>query len=135
MGEKIKVAQYGSKTVVLMDSISYVDASVAGQVVISGSHGGLSSGRYAVDYPLAACFLNDAGVGKDDAGIASLAMLDELGLACATYGSQSARIGDSADAWACGIVSHVNRTAQALGFVAGERVSDAIGRVFGKGGK
>ena len=135
MGEKIKVAQYGSKAVVLMDSISYVDASVAGQVVISGSHGGLSSGRYAVEYPLAACFLNDAGVGKDDAGIASLAMLDVLGLACATYGSQSARIGDSADAWACGIVSHVNRTAQALGFVAGERVSDAIGRVFGKGGK
>jgi hypothetical protein len=135
VGDKIKVAQYGSRAVVLMDSISYVDASVAGHVVVSGSHGGLSSGRYAVEFPLAACFLNDAGVGKEDAGIASLAMLDELGLACATYGSQSARIGDAADAWACGVVSHVNRTARALGFVAGERVADAIGRVFGEGGQ
>jgi hypothetical protein len=135
MGEKVRIATYGSKAVVLMDSISYVDAADAGQIVVSGSHGGLSSGRYAVEHPLAACFLNDAGVGKDDAGIASLAMLDKVGLACATYGSQSARIGDAADAWSCGIVSHVNRTAQALGFRTGERVADAIARVFGGGGQ
>ncbi len=133
MSEKTKVATYGTKAVVLMDSISYVGASEAGQIVVSGSHGGLSSGRYAVEYPLAACFLNDAGVGKDDAGIAALAMLDDLGLACATYASQSARIGDSADAWSCGVISHVNRTAGALGFAAGEPVADAIGRVFGGG--
>ncbi len=133
MGEKVKVAAYGSRAVVLMDSISYMDASDAGQIVVSGSHGGLSSGRYAVEYPLAACFLNDAGVGKEDAGIAALAMLDDLGRACATYGSDSARIGDSADAWSCGVISHVNRTAQALGFAAGERVADAIARVFGSG--
>ena len=131
MGEKSKVATCGSRTVVLMDSISYVDATDAGQIVVSGSHGGLSSARYAVEYPLAACFLNDAGVGKDNAGIASLARLDEVGLACATYGSQSARIGDSADAWSCGVISHVNRTAGALGFAPGERVADAVGRVFG----
>ena len=133
MGEKVKVATYGSRAVVLMDSISYLDASDAGQIVVSGSHGGLSSGRYAVEYPLAACFLNDAGVGKDDAGIASLAMLDELGLACATYSSQTARIGDAADAWSSGVVSHVNRTARGLGFAAGERVADAVARIFGGG--
>ncbi len=135
MGEKVKIATCGSRSVVLMDSISYVDASDEGQIVVSGSHGGLSSGRYAVEYPLAACFLNDAGVGKDDAGIASLGMLDDLGLACATYGSQTARIGDSADAWACGVISHVNRTAAALGFVPGVRVADAVGKVFGSEGQ
>jgi hypothetical protein len=32
MGEKVKVGTYGSRAVVLMDSISYVDASDAGQI-------------------------------------------------------------------------------------------------------
>jgi hypothetical protein len=131
MGPKVKVEVLGSRTVVLMDSIAYADESDAGQVVVAGSHGGRSSGRFAIAYPLAACFLNDAGVGKDDAGIASLAMLDELGRAGAVYDSNSARIGDSADAWECGVVSHVNNTASRQGFVAGERVADAIRRVFG----
>ncbi len=131
MGPKVRVEVIGSRSVVLMDSIAYADDNDAGQVVVAGSHGGRSSGRFAIAYPLAACFLNDAGLGKDDAGIASLAMLEELGRPGAVYDSNSARIGDSADAWECGVISRVNATAGRLGFVAGERVSDAIRRVFG----
>ena len=131
MGEKIEVESVGAGVVVLMDSIAYADAADAGKIVVAGSHGGRSSGRFAIEYPLAACFLNDAGVGKDNAGIASLAMLDEVGRLGMTYDSQSARIGDSRDAWANGVISHVNEEAARAGFVAGEPLADAVRRVFG----
>jgi hypothetical protein len=132
MGDKIRVETFGSRAVVLMDSISFVAESDAGHIVVSGSHGGRSSGEFAVRHALAACFLNDAGVGKDDAGIAALAMLDALARPGAVYDSQSARIGDAQDAWENGVISFVNSAAASLGFAAGEPVSAAIRRVFGK---
>jgi len=132
LGDKVSVETFGSRAVVLMDSISSVSETDAGQVVVSGSHGGRSSGEFAVRHPLAACFLNDAGVGKDDAGIAALAMLDALARAGAAYDSNSARIGDAQDAWDNGIISFVNQAAASLGFAAGEPVRGAVRRVFGK---
>jgi len=132
MGDKTRIETIGSRAVVLMDSIAYADDDEAGQIVVAGSHGGRSSARFALEYPLAICFLNDAGVGKDDAGIASLEMFDEIDRAGATYDSNTARIGDAIDAWENGVISHVNRTAAGMGFAAGERVADAIRRVYGR---
>ncbi len=120
-----------SRNMVLMDSIAYAEEDDAGKIVVAGSHGGRSSGRFAIEYPLAACFLNDAGVGKDNAGIASLAMLDELGRLGATYDFNTARIGDARDAWTNGVISHVNEVAARAGFAAGEGLADAIRRIFG----
>ena len=67
--DKVQAAQIGGRRVLLLDSITWVDAGDAGHVVVSGSHGGRSAGEYAVLFPLALCCLNDAGVGKDRAGI------------------------------------------------------------------
>ena len=67
--------------VVLTDTITRVDADDGGAFVVAASHGGTSSGEFALLYPLAAVFFNDAGVGKDDAGIAALAMLQARGIA------------------------------------------------------
>jgi len=130
-GRKYEIEARAARPVVVMDSIAYVDAADAGRIVVAGSHGGRSSGRFAVEYPLHMCFLNDAGVGKDDAGIAALSLFDALGRAGATYDSASARIGDATDAWEHGIVSHVSERAAVLGVRAGERVQDAVRRVFG----
>lgn len=109
----------------LLDSISHIDASANGCVVVSGSHGGVSAGQFVLD---AHCqphlvLLNDAGVGKDQAGIAALAQLDAAGLACACYSHNSARIGEAQDALAHGVISHVNATAQCLGVQVGDRVA------------
>ena len=135
MGEKVRVETLGNRSVVLMDSISTVSQEDGGQIVVSGSHGGRSSGEFAVRHPLAACFLNDAGVGKDDAGIAALGMLDALARPCAAYDSNSARIGDAQDAWDNGVISFVNQAAASLGFAAGEPVSSAVRRVFARAGQ
>src|SRR5438105_4720734 len=72
------VDELGDTKVVLMDSISSVEETDSGCVVVSASHGGTSSGEYATRYRLAAAFFNDAGVGKEHAGIESLRMLDDI---------------------------------------------------------
>jgi hypothetical protein len=108
-----------------MDSISYLTAEDAGRVVVSGSHGGLSSADYARSQPLAGVFFNDAGVGKDAAGIAALAALAALGMPAAAYSHLSARIGDAQDAWDHGTVVHTNAVARRCGIRAGMAVAKA----------
>lgn len=126
-----EVARVGDRRVLLMDSISLVLPGDAGHVVVSASHGGTSSGEYAVGVPLAAVFFNDAGVGKDGAGIAALRMLEERGVPAAAYAHDTARIGDSRDAWAEGVVSHVNAPGRAAGLRAGVGVRAAVMEAFG----
>ena len=94
---KKQVASGANGKVVVMDSITKVTAEDTGGVIVSASHGGASSGEFALEVPLKAVFFNDAGVGKDDAGIAALRMLQESGVAGGTVSHTTARIGDSQD--------------------------------------
>ena len=111
-----------------MDSISHVDAADAGHIVVSGSHGGVSSGEFAGRHRLAAVFFNDAGGGKENAGVAALGMLQ---IPAGTVSHSSARIGDAEDAWRNGVLSRVNAFAEARGLAAGQRLQDAIARLQG----
>jgi uncharacterized protein YunC (DUF1805 family) len=112
--------------VVLMDSITKVTAEDKGAVVVSASHGGASSGEFALEVPLTGAFFNDAGVGKDDAGIVALEMLQKRGVAAGTVSHTSARIGDSQDMWDNGVISHVNETARKLGLAPGAKLRQAL---------
>lgn len=125
MAQKTIVAHYQNRVVVLMDSISYVAAEDAGRIVVSGSHGGLSSADYAQSQSLAGVFFNDAGVGKDAAGIAALDALDALNMPAAAYSHLSARIGDAQDAWEYGTIVHTNAAAYRCGIRAGMAVAQA----------
>ena len=79
----------------IVDSITELCAHDAGCMAVSGSHGGLSSARYALAArPLLSVF-NDAGVGKDSAGLAALDFLQAHGLAACTVSHSSARIGEA----------------------------------------
>ena len=74
-------------------------------------------------------FFNDAGVGKDDAGIAALKMLEARGVAGGTVSHLSARIGDSQDMWDNGVVSHVNASARAMGIMPGQPLNETLTRL------
>ncbi|MFA7670050.1 MAG: hypothetical protein WCX93_11940 [Burkholderiaceae bacterium] len=100
-------------------TITTLPADAAGAVIVSGSHGGLYPGYCAAKGQVRAVVLHDAGVGKDEAGIASLAYLQSLGVAAATVASTSCRIGDSDDMLARGRVSHANLLALNAGVVVG----------------
>ena len=121
---------------IVLDSITELQPRHAGEVVVSGSHGGVIAAYYAARAGVRAALFNDAGIGRDEAGIGGLAYLDPLGVAAAAVDHRSARIGDGADTLACGIVTRVNALGAACGVVAGmqaveaaERLRTAPGRV------
>jgi uncharacterized protein YunC (DUF1805 family) len=128
---KREVAAGPGGRVLLMDSITLVTPEDEGAIVVSASHGGTSSGEFALEVPLKAAFFNDAGVGKDEAGIAALAMLERAGVAAGAVAHMSARIGDAQDMWDHGVISHVNEAARALGLAPGQRLREALQRLVG----
>jgi hypothetical protein len=101
--------------VLTADSITRVGAEAAGAVVVNGSHGGIYAAYVAAKLRVAAAVFNDAGVGRDQAGIAGLDYLAGLGIPAAAVGHQTARIGDGPDMMARGIVTHANSPAIAIG--------------------
>src|SRR5215813_12225359 len=103
------------RSILTADSITRVGPEAAGAVVVNGSHGGVYAAYLAAKLGVAAAIFNDAGVGRDQAGIAGLEYLAELGIPAAAIGHLTARIGDGADMMARGVVSHANRPAAALG--------------------
>ena len=129
---KQSIAQGPRGCVVLMDSITRVEPQDAGSVIVSASHGGTSSGRFALEVPLALVFFNDAGVGKDAAGIAALEMLEQRRIPAACVAHTSARIGDALDMWEHGVVSFVNASALQAGIAPGDKLSAAVGRYVGE---
>jgi len=110
----------------IMDSIAFASSAQAGDVIVTGSHGGASAGEYAVEFGVRVVVCNDAGVGKNRAGIAGLAAVDADGIAGIAVGHESSRIGDGNDVWECGIVTYVNPTAIAAGVRMGRHVSEEV---------
>jgi hypothetical protein len=126
------VCEGGGGRVVVMDSITKLTREDSGSIAVSASHGGVSSGEFALDLAsLRMAVFNDAGVGKDAAGIAALEMLQARGVAGATVSHTSARIGDSQDTWDHGVVSHANPIARELGVLPGARLCEALRRLVG----
>jgi len=115
--------------IVLADTITKLGPETRGAVVVSGSHGGRYCGYLALKAQVRAVILNDAGVGRDDAGIASLADVERHGLAAATVANTSCRIGDAADMIARGVISHANGPARAVGVVPGMSGREAAERL------
>jgi hypothetical protein len=111
---------------VLLDSVTQVEFGHAGQLVVTGSHGGASVVPYARAVRAWLYVFNDAGVGKDDAGIAALDLLDADGVAALAVAHTSARIGEALDTWQRGVVSHLNRAARALGLRTGAPLREQL---------
>jgi uncharacterized protein YunC (DUF1805 family) len=107
------------------DSITRVGPEAACAVVVNGSHGGIYAAYVAAKLRVGAAIFNDAGVGRDSAGIAGLDYLDALGVPAAAVGHDTARIGDGSDMMARGVITHANRVATALGCRGGMTCRDA----------
>jgi len=114
----------------IVNSITELGSQDSGCLAVSGSHGGISSARYALAVrPLISVF-NDAGVGRDQAGLAALPFLQSHGLAACTVGYMSARIGEANSTLTDGLISHSNALALALGAEPGKscrQVMDKLG--------
>src|SRR6202162_1466410 len=101
--------------IVIADSITRIAEEARGAVVVNASHGGIYAAYLAAKLQAVAAIFNDAGVGRDCAGIAGLDYLQQFGIAAATVGHDTARIGDGADMMASGVVTRANGLAVPLG--------------------
>jgi hypothetical protein len=108
---------------------SQVTAAARGGVVISGSYGGEYNAWHAGKWGLRGVVLNDAGVGRDNAGTRGLPYLDQIGLAAATADARTCHIADGDHMLAHGVISFVNRAAAALGCRPGESVARCVERM------
>jgi hypothetical protein len=111
--------------IVVADSITRVGPETAGAVVVNASHGGVYAAYLAAKLRAAAAIFNDAGIGRDRAGIGGLDYLQEFGMPAATVGHETARIGEGADMLAHGIITHANALAASLGVVPGQSCHEA----------
>ena len=104
------------------DSITRIGAEAKGAVVVNGSHGGVYAAYLAAKLGVAAAIFNDAGVGRDQAGIAGLDYLAAFGIPAAAVGHMTARIGDGADMIARGVVTHANALGDGARLPRGHRL-------------
>ncbi len=116
----------GAVKTVLMDSVSYIVPENRGDIIISGSHGGTSSAGYAVDACAGAVFFNDAGCGKNGAGIKGLEELEKYKIIAAAVSHESAEIANAVDTYHSGIVTHVNEQASRAGLRPSMPVTGAV---------
>lgn len=108
-----------TRRILTAESVTEPGDAASDAVLVAGSHGGIIAAYLGASADAHALILNDAGRGKDDAGIAGLAWLDAIGMAAATVSHLSARIGDGADSLARGVISSVNAHAVRAGVTPG----------------
>jgi hypothetical protein len=116
----------GQGGALVTDSVTHLTDMAKGRVAACASHGGTYAALYAAQKGVAALILNDAGIGRDRAGVAGLAALAQLGVPAATVSHLSCRIGDGADMAARGVLSVVNSQGAALGLAVGMTCARAL---------
>lgn len=117
--------------VICLDSVTLVNDGDIGQIVLTGSHGGLMGGKPegALKVDALAAFFNDAGIGIEDAGLGRLAALDQRGIVGIAVHTMSARIGEGRSTYEDGIISRLNNQAKMAGIKAGMTAKDAVARL------
>jgi len=106
-------------SIIGLDTMPLIKAEDAGQIVITGSHGGLVGGGDPASatrgIAVKAAIFHDAGMCPDNSSTSRLPALDQLAIPAATVGAMSARISDAVSMFDTGELSMVNKTAQDLG--------------------
>lgn len=115
---------YQDVKILTVASCSFVRQEHRSHVVVSGSYGGRYNAFNAAKWGVRGVIMNDAGIGKDNAGIRGLDYLDQINLAAATADAQTCHIGDGDHMLEHGIISQVNRAATALGCSPGQSVRE-----------
>ncbi len=118
--------QINGVSITVTDSITFLNEKNSGDIVVCGSHGGLSAGDYAQKYRVKAVFFNDAGIGKNNAGVKSLESLSDAGIIACTVDCMSAEIFNGQDVLANGIITVCNQLAKDRNIKEKMMVKEAI---------
>lgn len=123
--EIVETADDGS-SIVVTDSIVFALPEDHGHnVLVTAGHTGKSGATFLLEVNPKGFICSDGGKGKNDAGIAGLAITGAAGVPGATVDGWSAPIGDAFAAWAQGRISACNEPASERGVRVGQTVQDA----------
>jgi hypothetical protein len=114
---------------IVLDSVTHLQAEHRGTAALCASHGGSYSGYYAASKGVSAVILNDAGIGREQAGLGGVRMLEGLGVPAAAVSGKTARIGDGKDNLERGVLSFVNGPAGQFGLTAGMTCAEALDKL------
>lgn len=122
----------GEPKVLALDAAPLLTSADAGAIAVTGSHAALFRGRpdNVIAPQLLAVFFNDGSVGLDQAGITRLPSLDDRHMAAGTVSAESAPIGDARAGYNEGVLSHLNRTAIAMGGAVGQPLRAFIDHIL-----
>jgi hypothetical protein len=108
------------RQVVCADSIAFgTDADTGRNVLVTAGHTGRSSVPYLRKVAPWGFICSDGGRGRDDSGMAGLAIVEAEGLAGATVDALTARMGDGLSSYHDGVISAANAPARERGVEVG----------------
>ena len=125
------VREEGGLRIVIADSATSITPDNKNDIVVNGSHCGAN---IAPDYILPngarGSIGNDAGIGLENAGVASLPFLDQHGIPAAAVAAMSAEIGVGQSTYNEGVISAVNEVAKKMGVTVGMSAKEAADKIF-----
>ena len=122
------IKESGDRKIVVADSVTAATDENRDDVLVCGSHCGANVGQIAVAVKIGAMIGNDAGMGRNNAGISGFDICDTHGIPVAAVASMSAMIGSGVSTYEEGTVSAVNIKAAELGVSEGMSAKQAAAR-------
>jgi hypothetical protein len=119
------VLESAAGRVVLLGSTSFVTDANRHDVLCVGSHGGRVNALPLLPVRPRGVIAHDGGIARDGSGTDGLPVLDAAGVAAATVGAMSARIGDPQSLYETGVISAVNDHAARAGVTPGQSAREA----------
>ena len=129
-GKQKIVKQAGKARLIIVDTNSDIHEGNDGDVIITGSHTSRGNGPYLAGFSIKGVIGHDAGMGKNNAGIAGLTILEEHGIPAATVSSITAYIGNGTSTYEQGKISAANEAAKKLGIVVGMSAKEAADKML-----
>lgn len=120
--------------VVVTDSIVFGTEADRRNVLVTAGHTGRSGARHILKVQPFGFVCSDGGRGRDDSGMAGLAITAAQGIPGATVDARTARMGDGMSTYVDGIVSAANSLAQALGVQPGMPAARAASLLLARSG-
>lgn len=131
---RVVVQEAEGRQVVCTDSIAFGLPEDRGRnVLCTAGHTGRSAVPYLRRVAPWGFICSDGGRGRDDSGIAGLAIVEADGLAGACVDARTARMGDGLSTYHDGIVSACNAPARERGVRVGQSAREAAGLLLGAG--
>jgi len=113
------------RQVVVTDSIIFGTEADKANVLVTAGHTGRSGARHIINVHPFGFICSDGGRGRNDSGMAGLALTNEAGIAGATVDAKLARMGDGMSTYEDGIVSAANALALLCGVTIGMTAKEA----------